>query len=150
MNFRTSAEIFYDYLVNAGVQLSKTLRSFDTLIDETLRDFERSKLIGKLKDEDDDLEEEVFTVEDNKRLALEYYKNNLIHFLIPAAFVSSSILAQQTFRFSRAQLLEDVAFMKDFFKFEFVYDNEIDNEDLVDGVIECFERLDWLHRVNGR
>ena len=147
--FQDICRIFYDYLVNTGAQLSKTLRNFDTLIDETLKDFERSKMIGKLKDEDDDLEEEVFTVEDNKRLALEYYKNNLIHFLISAAYVSSSILAQQTFRFSRAQLLEDIAFMKDFFKFEFVYDNEIANEDLVDGVIGCFERLGWLHRVNG-
>jgi glycerol-3-phosphate O-acyltransferase len=70
----------------------------------------------------------------------------LIHFLLPAAFVSSSILAQQTFRFSRAQLLEDVAFMKDFFKYEFVYDNEIDNEELVDRVLGSFEKLDWLHR----
>ena len=147
--FQEICRIFYDFLVDTGAQLSKTLRNFDTLIDETLKDFERSKLIGKLKDEDDDLEEEVFTVEDSKRLALEYYKNNLIHFLISAAYVSSSILGQQTFRFSRAQLLEDVAFMKDFFKFEFVYDNEIKNEDLVDDVIRAFESLGWLHRVNG-
>jgi glycerol-3-phosphate O-acyltransferase len=146
--FQVICRIFYDYLLDTGARLSKTLRSFDTLIEETLRDFERNKLIGKLKDEDDDLEEEVYTIEDNKRLALEYYKNNLIHFLISAAFVSSSILAQQTFRFSRAQLLEDVAFMKDFFKFEFVYDNEINNEQLVDGVLGSFEKLGWLHRVS--
>jgi glycerol-3-phosphate O-acyltransferase len=146
--FQVICRIFYDYLLDTGARLSKTLRSFDTLIEETLRDFERSKLIGKLKDEDDDLEEEVYTIDDNKRLALEYYKNNLIHFLISAAFVSSSILAQQTFRFSRAQLLEDVAFMKDFFKFEFVYDNEINNEQLVDGVLGSFEKLGWLHRVS--
>jgi glycerol-3-phosphate O-acyltransferase len=146
--FQEIYEIFYNYLVSTGAQLSKTLRSFDSQIEETLRDFERSKLIGKLKDEDDDLEEEVFTIEDGKRLALEYYKNNLIHFLISAAFVSSSILAQQTFRFSRAQILEDVAFIKDFFKFEFVYDNEISNEDLVDKVLESFEQLGWLHRMN--
>ena len=145
--FQEICGVFYDYLVDTGARLSKTLRNYDTLIEETLRDFERSKLIGKLKDEDDDLEEQVFTIEDNKRLALEYYKNNLIHFLLSAAFVSSSILAQQTFRFSRAQLLEDVAFMKDFFKFEFVYDNEIDNEELVDSVLGSFENLGWLHRV---
>jgi glycerol-3-phosphate O-acyltransferase len=145
--FQEICGVFYDYLVDAGAQLSKTLRNFETLIEETLRDLERTKLVGKLKDEDDDLEEQVFTVEDSKRLALEYYKNNLIHFLLSAAFVSSSILAQQTFRFSRAQLLEDVAFMKDFFKFEFVYDNEIDNEELVDRVLGSFEKLGWLHRM---
>jgi glycerol-3-phosphate O-acyltransferase len=145
--FQEICGVFYDYLVDTGVRLSKTLRNYETLIEETLKDFERSKMIGKLKDEDDDLEEQVFTVEDNKRLALEYYKNNLIHFLLSSAFVSTSILAQQTFRFSRAQVLEDLAFMKDFFKFEFVYDNEISNEELVDGVLGSFERLGWLHRV---
>jgi glycerol-3-phosphate O-acyltransferase len=146
--FQEISGIFYEYLVGNGAQLSKTLRSFETQIEETLRDFERSKLIGKLKDEDDDLEEQVFTIEDSKRLALEFHKNNLIHFLISAAFVSSSILAQQTFRFSLAQLLEDVGFMKDFFKFEFVYDNEIENEKLVDVVLGSFEKLGWLHRVS--
>lgn len=145
--FHEACKSFYDYLTDRKVRLSKTLRSYRAAIEDTLRDLERSKLIGKLKDEDDDLEEEVFTMEDSKRLALEYYKNNIIHFLLPAAFVSTSILAQQTFRFSLAQLLDDIHFMKDFFKFEFVYDNEIDNETLIGQVLETFERMDWLHRM---
>ena len=141
------SKTFYDYLVKQNVRFSNTLRNYDAAINETFLDLERGKLIGKLKDEDDDLEEEVFTMEDNKRLTLEYYKNNIIHFLLPAAFVSTSILAQQTFRFSMAQLLEDIAFMKDFFKFEFVYDNEISNEQLVKDVLRTFEEMDWLHRM---
>ncbi|HQN17757.1 MAG TPA: 1-acyl-sn-glycerol-3-phosphate acyltransferase [Syntrophobacteraceae bacterium] len=146
--FQEICGIFHDYLMETEAQLSNNLRNYDALIEETLRDFERSKLIGKLKDEDDDLEEQVFTIEDSKRLALEYYKNNLIHFLLSAAFVSSSILAQRTFSFSRAQLLEDVAFLKDFFKFEFVYDNEIENDELMDRVLGSFEDLGWLHRMS--
>lgn len=144
VEFHDVCQAFYDYLVNRGVGLSKTLRNYKLTIEETLWDFERSKLVGKLKDEDDDLEEEVFTMEDSKRLTLEYYKNNLIHFLLSAAFVSTSVLAQQTFRFSIAQVLEDVEFMKKFFKFEFVYDNEITNEKLVSDVLEAFEELGWL------
>lgn len=143
--FHNVCRIFHDFLVARDIRLSKTLRNYDTTIEETLRDLERSKLIAKLKDEDDDLEEEVFTIEDNKRLALEYYKNNLIHFLLPAAFVSTSILAQQTFRFSMEQVLEDVAFLKDFFKFEFVYDNELGNDRLVREVLDAFVELEWLH-----
>jgi glycerol-3-phosphate O-acyltransferase len=86
-------------------------------------------------------------LEDNKRLALEYYKNNIIHFLLPAAYVSTSILAQQTFRFSLRQVIEDVTFMKNFFKFEFVYDNELSDEKLVNDVLEIFEQQAFLHRV---
>ncbi len=139
--FQKICRIFYDYLVACGVRLSRTLRNYTVVIDDTLRNLEKAKLVGKLKDEDDDLEEEVFSLEDDKRLTLEYYKNNIIHFLLPATFVSTSILAQQTFRFSMTQLLEDVRFMKKFFKFEFVYDNELSIEKMVNEVLEAFSSL---------
>jgi len=146
--FQDVCKSFYDYLVAHKVELSKTFRNYDAIIEETLWDIERSKLIGKLKDEDDDLEEEVFTMDDDKRLAIEFYKNNIIHFLLPAAYVSTSILAQQTFRFSISQVLEDVSFMKNFFKFEFVYDNEIDDGNLIQDVLDIFENLGWIHRIS--
>ncbi|MCE5333593.1 MAG: 1-acyl-sn-glycerol-3-phosphate acyltransferase [Desulfobacteraceae bacterium] len=144
--FNEIAKTFYDYLADRQVGLSKTFKYLDASLQDSLRDLERGKLIGTLKDEDDDLEEEVFTLEDGKRLTLEYYKNNIIHFLLPAAYVSTSILAQQTFRFSIGQVLEDVTFMKNFFKFEFVYDNELDDEQLVRDVLDSFERQGFLHR----
>jgi len=143
--FHDVCKMFQDYLMKCDVRFSKTLRSYDVIMEETLWDLERTKLIGKLKDEDDDLDEEVFTMEDSKRLALEYYKNNVIHFFLPAAFVSTSILAQQTFHFSMMQIVEDVAFMKDFFKFEFVYDNEISNEKLIGDVLDTFEEQGWVY-----
>lgn len=147
MEFREIYRSFYDYLSCSKIEMSKTFRNYDASLDDTLRDFEKSKLVSKLKDEDDDLEEEVFTMDDNKRVALEYYKNNLIHFLLPASYVSTSILAQQTFRFSNSQILEDIGFMKNFYKFEFVYDNEVSDEELMAGVLQTFEELEWLHRV---
>ncbi|MHC1729773.1 MAG: 1-acyl-sn-glycerol-3-phosphate acyltransferase [Syntrophobacteraceae bacterium] len=146
--FHEVAKTFYEYLSAREIGLSKTLKNFDGSLQDSLRDLERSKLIGKLKDEDDDLEEEVFTLEDGKRLTLEYYKNNIIHFLLPAAYVSTSILAQQTFRFSISHVLEDVTFMKNFFKFEFVYDNELDDQQLVGDVLDTFEAMGFLHRVS--
>ncbi len=145
--FQDVCRQFHTYLTDQSIELSKTLRNYELTVNETLSDFERSKVIGKLKDEDDDLEEEVFTIDDGKRLTLEYYKNNIIHFLLPAAYVATSILAQQTFRFSIAQILEDVAFMKNFFKYEFVYDIELDDEELVGSVLRIFEHRDWLHRL---
>jgi glycerol-3-phosphate O-acyltransferase len=37
--------------------------------------------------------------------------------------------------------------MKNFFKFEFVYDNELSDEKLVDEVLRIFDDLDFLHRI---
>jgi glycerol-3-phosphate O-acyltransferase len=139
--FQKICRTFYDYLVTRDVGFSRTLKSYSAVIDDTLRNLEKTKLVRKLKDEDDDLEEEVFSLEDANRLTLEYYKNNIIHFLLPAAFVSTAILAQQTFRFSMAQLREDITFIKKFFKFEFVYDNELSNEKMVEDVLQAFASL---------
>jgi glycerol-3-phosphate O-acyltransferase len=145
--FLQISQTFHDFIAARAVGLSRTMKNLGASLQESLRNMERNKLIGKLKDDDDDLEEEVFTIEDNKRLALEYYKNNIIHFLLPAAYVATSILAQQTFRFSVSQTLEDVIFMKNFFKFEFVYDNELSDEKFVTDVLDTFERMEFLHRA---
>ncbi len=145
--FNETSKTFYDYLTDREIRASKTLKNLEACLQDSLRDLERSKLIGKLKDEDEDLEEEVFTIDDSKRLTLEYYKNNIIHFLLPAAYVSTSILAQQTFRFSVGQVIEDVSFMKNFFKFEFVYDNELSDEELARETLNTFEKLGFLHRI---
>ncbi|SPF40746.1 Glycerol-3-phosphate acyltransferase [Syntrophobacter sp. SbD1] len=145
--FLEISQIFHDFIAARGVGLAKTVKNLGASLQDSLRYMERSKLIGKLKDEDGGLEEEVFTIDDSKRLALEYYKNNIIHFLLPAAYVSTSILSQQTFRFSVSQVLEDVTFTKNFFKFEFVYDNELSDKKLVREVLQVFEDLGFLHRV---
>jgi len=138
---------FYQYLNQIQVRFSNTLRHFDLAVGDTIKDLERSKLIGKLSDEDEGLEEEVFTIDDAKRMTLEYYKNNIIHFLLPAVQVATSVLAQETFRFSLAQVLEDMAFMKDFFKFEFVYDAEVSDYQQVRKVLDIFEEQGWLRRL---
>lgn len=138
---------FYRYLEQLKVRFSRTIKHFDLAILDTLKDLERSKLLGKLKDDDDELEEQVFTIDDGKRMTLEYYKNNIIHFLLPAAQVASSVLAQETFRFSMAQVLEDMVFMKDFFKFEFVYDAEVTDYQQVRRVLDIFEQQGWLRRL---
>ncbi|SMC20572.1 glycerol-3-phosphate acyltransferase [Desulfacinum hydrothermale DSM 13146] len=143
----TTSQSFLRYLEQNNVRFSRTFRLSEQVLDETIRDLVKSKMLERLKDEDDDLEDEVYTLEDSKRLALEYYKNNVIHFLLPAAFVSTSILSQETFRFSLSQILEDMAFMKDLFKYEFVYDMDVRDTQLGKRVLDIFERLGWLRHL---
>lgn len=140
-------QIFLEYLEQNGVRFSRSFQNYDVVIEDTLKDLVKSKLLERLKDEDDELEEEVFILDDEKRLTLEYYKNNILHFLLPAAFVSTSILRQETFRFSLGDILDDLAFMKDFFKYEFVYDMDTRDHQLAKQVLDVFERLGWLRSL---
>ncbi|MGQ9485545.1 MAG: 1-acyl-sn-glycerol-3-phosphate acyltransferase [Desulfosoma sp.] len=142
-----TTQLFYQYLEQNGVRFSRSFQNYDLVIEDTLKDLVKSKLLDQLKDEDDELEEEVFILDDEKRLTLEYYKNNIIHFFLPAAFVSTSILRQETFRFNLGDILEDLAFMKDFFKYEFVYDMDLRDHQLAKQVLNVFESLGWLRSL---
>lgn len=140
--------LLFQYLEQNGVRFSRSFQNYDQVIEDTLKDLVKSKLLERLKDEDDELEEEVFILDDDHRLTLEYYKNNIIHFFLPASFVATSILRQETFRFSLGDILEDLAFMKDFFKYEFVYDMDVRDHQMAKQLLNVFERLGWLRSLD--
>jgi glycerol-3-phosphate O-acyltransferase len=74
----------------------------------------------------------------NKRLQLEYYKNNCIAYFVPAAFTAAAILEKDAFQFSSADLHDRYRFLQNFFKYEFAFDNEITAERLVRKNIKSF------------
>jgi glycerol-3-phosphate O-acyltransferase len=72
----------------------------------------------------------------NKRLQLEYYKNNCIAYFVPAAFTTLAILEMDAFQFSAADLHARYRFLQDFFKYEFAYDVRKEPERLVRKVLK--------------
>ncbi|UCG13154.1 MAG: 1-acyl-sn-glycerol-3-phosphate acyltransferase [Deltaproteobacteria bacterium] len=133
---------YYDYLKHQGVRMADTLQDLEKTVQDTLGLMEKSKWLELLADEEETEEEErIYTIDDSNRLQLEYYKNNLIHFLLPAAYVSTAILAKQAFDFDLSGIEEDLYFFRDFFKFEFVYDADEDLEVTVEEVLNyCISR----------
>ena len=79
-----------------------------------------------------------FLLPANKRLQLEYYKNNCIAYFIPAAFTALTILEKDAFQFSAADLHDRYRFLQDFFKYEFAYDMGNPAEYLVRKNLKCF------------
>jgi glycerol-3-phosphate O-acyltransferase len=76
-------------------------------------------------------------VPSNKRMQLEYYKNNCIAYFVPAAFTALTILEKDAFQFSAADLHDRYRFLQDFFKYEFAYDVDRDTETLVRKVLKA-------------
>ncbi len=58
----------------------------------------------------------------NKRNTLEFYKNNMIGHLVPAAFTALLVLAADVFQFSSNHLHQGYAFLQDVFANEFIFD----------------------------
>uniref|UniRef100_A0A7V4LDG4 Glycerol-3-phosphate acyltransferase n=1 Tax=Desulfobacca acetoxidans TaxID=60893 RepID=A0A7V4LDG4_9BACT len=119
-------QVLYDYLKAQGVPLADSLEHLPQAVEDTLKLAESRKLITPIEKEEglsDELEQGGFSIDESKRPLLEYYKNNIIHFFLPASLVSLAALSSPGYDFERAQIIEDVRFLQDFFKYEFFFDD---------------------------
>jgi glycerol-3-phosphate O-acyltransferase len=142
---------YYKYLQHQEVRLADTLQDLDKTLQDTLVLMEKSKWLELLADEDEtDEEERIYTVEDSNRLQLEYYKNDVVHFLLPAAYVSTAILAKEAFEFDLQGIEEDLNFFRDFFKFEFVYDADESVAETISQVIDYYVSQGFVTFMNNQ
>jgi glycerol-3-phosphate O-acyltransferase len=132
-----TVETLLSFLGRYKAPMADTLADPVKAVHETL-----SLLMGwKVADflEDVEKEEETFYyVDEDKKVELEYYKNSIIHFFVPHAFVAVSILTGTEEAKELDSIIADYAFLRDLFKNEFVFDEKEDLRETVSSVIEYF------------
>jgi glycerol-3-phosphate O-acyltransferase len=134
-------QVLYDYLKGQGVPEADSLEDLNQAVEDTLTLCESRKLVAPIEKEEgltDELGLGGYSIDETKRPLLEYYKNNILHFFLPAAMVSLSILARQGFEFNRDQILEDYGFLQDFFRNEFIF-SDLDPDNQVRQTLDYFE-----------
>ncbi|HPQ45055.1 MAG TPA: 1-acyl-sn-glycerol-3-phosphate acyltransferase [Syntrophales bacterium] len=129
-----------DYLVSREARISSTLiANREKALNDALGMFESAGLISKMgpeeEDEEDEFEETIYTVDEDKRLNLEYYKNNILHFFVSLSFMSISVLSDGSNRIALSEVMEDYRFFKELFMDEFIYDNKIDDREEIQRVV---------------
>jgi glycerol-3-phosphate O-acyltransferase len=106
----------------------------DTL-DEALALFLDARLIATAADRTEARrgkgapEERIYTVPEPRRLALEYFKNNVLHFFVPSALVASS-LGALGWEAPMTELRERVRALSRLFKLEFQYRADAEFEEI--------------------
>ena len=80
------------------------------------------------KEKKSSIKEALFIVSENRRPLLEYYKNNAIGYFVTAAITAAAILERDAFQFSSTDLQAMYVFLQDFFKYEFAFDVENNQE----------------------
>jgi glycerol-3-phosphate O-acyltransferase len=66
-------------------------------------------------------EESIYSVPEERRMALEYYKNNVLHFFVPSALISAALLAGGPEPVGLKRLRDRVQQLSRLFKYEFMY-----------------------------
>ncbi len=122
-----TVDTYMKYLSSQGAKLSDTLISdFRYAIEQVLDSYVQRKFIEPVQIEKaGHSSAREFSVNVNKRPAMEYYKNNSISFFVPAAITALEILNIESFQFQASELHSGYAFQQNFFKYEFAYN--IDN-----------------------
>ncbi|MBN1830038.1 MAG: 1-acyl-sn-glycerol-3-phosphate acyltransferase [Deltaproteobacteria bacterium] len=135
-------EIFdalHDYLAYRGASFADTFVNREKAMTDALDLMESSGLIAKLgfsdEDEEEEFEEIIYSIDEDERLTLEYYKNNILHFFLSIAFVATSILASREDAAPLKSIIEDFRFIKRLFRQEFIFDDHVDDVDEVNDVL---------------
>jgi glycerol-3-phosphate O-acyltransferase len=133
-------DLYLSYLLSQRAALADTLLlEQNSAIDQVIETYEQRKLVerislGGVGEEREDL----YTINESKRPYLEYYKNNIISFFVPAAFTALAILERDAFQFTTAELYESYRFLREYFKDEFAYDVDRSPEYFVRKNIKAF------------
>ena len=129
---------FYEYLFTRKVKFAATFAHPEKAIAEALNIFAQSGIISKIeaeKDEAEEMQEVVYSLEDDKRLNLEYYKNNILHFFVPLCFVATSMVNSNEDVMSLTRIMGDYKFLKRLLWNEFIFDERKDDVDEVNDVL---------------
>ena len=128
---------FYDYLSYKKVNFAATLVNKEKAFLDALNLFEESGIISKMgaEEEPDEMEEIVYSLEDDNRLNLEYYKNNILHFFVPISFVAASLFSSHEDMVPLNRIVKDFQFLKRLFWQEFIFDDRKDDLDEVNDVL---------------
>jgi len=147
---------FYDYLAYRGAKFSTTFANREKALSDALGMFESSGFISKTgpeeDDEEDEFEETIYSVDEGKRLNLEYHKNSILHPLVSLSLVSISILSGDGNTTSLPEVMEDYSFLKDLFRHEFIYDNNVNDLEEVKRVVSyaCKRGMIAVHEDGDR
>lgn len=136
-------------LERQGARIATTIARVDgslrtEMIDEALELFLDAKLIQRHQAG----EEAIYSIQDERRLALEYYKNNLIHFFVPSALVSAALRVGGKASTSLETLRARVQELSRVFKYEFMYRVDASFDEIFEEALERL-RLDGAIEITG-
>jgi glycerol-3-phosphate O-acyltransferase len=156
-----TAHLFYAVVKKENVRFSSALNEeqhLDKVLKETMDHLQAERLIHRVnvagEETDGDDEEALYATHDRNRRRLDYYKNSILHYFLPYAFVSASFLATGRPVVPKKKILEDAAFLRHLFSQEFVFPKfvfppEADSAGSICNALDNLVQLRLLYRIDG-
>ncbi len=147
-----TASSLLDALRAMGARLASALDQRD-LRGETLEVVLRLFVDGKLVvrhagDEASPAREAIYSVPDERRIALDYYKNNVIHFFVPSALISAALCTFPDRRTSEPALRASVQRLSRLLKYEFMFRADASFDAIFDDAVAAMVARGELGRTS--
>jgi glycerol-3-phosphate O-acyltransferase len=131
-------EDLLETLASRGARVAHQLRMGDgrirtDTIEEALRLFIDARLIVA----HDTGPEPIYTIDSERRIALEYYQNTSIHFFIPSALIASALLVDREDWVPLSRLNDRVQQLSRLFKHEFIFRTDASFDEIFTDVLEA-------------
>lgn len=132
----SSCEALMATLEKMGARVAQQLRVGDgrireDTIDEALALFLDARLIVA----HDTGPEPIYTIDSERRIALEYYQNTIIHFFVPRALVASGLLVDKEEWVDIPRLNDRVQQLSRLFKHEFIFRTDATFDEIFDDTV---------------
>jgi glycerol-3-phosphate O-acyltransferase len=141
-----TVDILLKFLKVRGAPLATTFSDQTDFVYEVLSVLIGLKIVDFLGDEQGE-EETFYYVDEDKKMALEYYKNNIIHFFNPHSLVAVSLLAGTEEIKDHEQIVSDFAFLRNLFKNEFIFNEKQDIQESSHTAINYFLDSNYLTKA---
>ncbi len=110
------------------------------VIDRALAIFEREEQIHIRKEDD----ETFYSLEENHRLELSYYRNTLIQHFVPEGLLATAILRFDETTIDLKELMEETRFLSRLFKYEWIYEERAEFENVFMRTVRYFATSEWI------
>ena len=123
-------------------RLSSALeRAVAPVLDEALELLARDEDIEVLREG----QERFYQIRREARPQLAYYRNNIVHLFVPEALLSAAALCPGVARMPYAALRWETHYLSRLFKYEWIYEERAEFENVFHRTLRYFERTGWLH-----
>jgi glycerol-3-phosphate O-acyltransferase len=126
--------VLFDYLkfIKAPVShVLETRSNYDEIIDHVLSTFIDDKIILTPFEKDGELKsgDEIYRVNTDSRVRINFYRNSILHFFIPISFIAIAMRSNRkgegSIKFN--SIISDLKYLIDLFSSEFIYSEMLDD-----------------------
>ncbi len=151
--------LLLDYCSFAGVRMSDHLAAaanYDEIIDYVLESYLQDNIVGEPVAGVDrgsrEVLEGLYTLNENERSRINFYKNNTIHYFLPVIFISLALLSlAEKDEMEEGKLTEAFSDLADLLALEFIYpESFLDTAGTMAKGLEYLEKRSTLARDGGK